>query len=145
MIYTDMTRAAAKLMCAAHGGQLDRTGLPYIFHPWHVAEQMIDEVSCAAALLHDVLEDTDTTADDMFKAGISAEVIEAVKLLTHDPEMDYFDYVRRLKSNPVARAVKLADLAHNSDLTRMPQVSERDLERNKKYAKALAILENEEK
>ena len=144
MIYTDMTRAAAKLMCAAHGGQLDRTGLPYIFHPWHVAEQMTDEVSCAAALLHDVLEDTDTTADDLLEAGISAEVVKAVKLLTHDPAEDYFDYVRRIRSNPVAKAVKLADLAHNSDLTRMPQVTERDLERNKKYAKALAILENEE-
>lgn len=144
MIYTDMTRAAAKLMCAAHGGQLDRTGLPYIFHPWHVAEQMTDEVSCAAALLHDVLEDTDTTADDLLEAGISAEVVEAVKLLTHDPAEDYFDYVRRIRSNPAAKAVKLADLAHNSDLTRMPQVTERDLVRNKKYAKALAILKNEE-
>ena len=84
MIYTDMTRKAIGIMYAAHKDQMDKSGVPYVFHPWHVAEQMVTEESCAAALLHDVIEDTDVTADDLLKAGISEEVVRAVEMLTHD-------------------------------------------------------------
>ena len=142
MIYTEMTMKAINIMFKAHKEQRDKSGLPYVFHPWHVAEQMTDEASCTAALLHDVIEDTDITAEYLLGAGISPEVVEAVKLLTHPKDTDYFEYVRGLKQNPIARAVKLADLRHNSDPTRtVPDPSEHDIQRREKYKKAIAILE----
>lgn len=117
MIYTPMTRKAMCLAYAAHAGQLDCSGVPYIFHPCHVAEQMEDEISCTAALLHDVVEDTAVTLEQL-EAQFPPEVTRAVALLTHTAGTDYFDYVRALKANEVARRVKLADLAHNADQTR---------------------------
>ena len=143
MIYTEMTMKAINIMFKAHKEQRDKSGLPYVFHPWHVAEQMTNEASCTAALLHDVIEDAGVTPEYLITAGISPEVVEAVKLLTHDKSVDYFDYVRHLKPNPIARAVKLADLRHNSDPSRaVLHPSERDRQRNEKYKKAIEILEN---
>ena len=143
MIYTDLTRKAMKFAYEAHHGALDKTGIPYIFHPIHLAEQMDDEVSCCVALLHDVVEDTDVTIEDLRAAGFPLKVTAAVSLLTHDPEVDYFDYVRGVKDNPVAKKVKLADLNHNSDLSRWDRLDEQDIERNRKYAQARAILTEE--
>lgn len=140
MIYTDLTRKAMQIAYDAHHGAVDSTGAPYIFHPMHLAEQMDTEYACCAALLHDVVEDTDLTLDDLRAAGFPLPVIVAVGLLTHDPRVDYFDYVRALKPNPIAKAVKLADLKHNSDLSRWPRLDEQDIERNRKYAMAKAIL-----
>ena len=140
MIYTDLTRKAMQFAYDAHHGAVDSTGVPYIFHPMHLAEQMDTEYACCAALLHDVVEDTDITLDDLRAAGFPLPVIVAVGLLTHDPRVDYFDYVRALKANPIAKAVKLADLQHNSDLSRWPRLDEQDIERNRKYAMAKAIL-----
>ena len=144
MIYTPMTKLALKTAFKAHEGQTDRSGLPYIFHPYHLAEQMTNETETAAALLHDVIEDTDMTADDLRSVGISEEIITAVTLLTHEKDTDYFDYVRRLKSNPAARAVKLADLDHNSDTTRLDTVTQHDLDRLEKYKRARRIILGEE-
>lgn len=141
MIYTELTKKAMRIAYDAHHGQLDKCGVPYIFHPLHLAEQMTTEYICCAALLHDTVEDTDITLYDLRAAGMPPAVVFAVQLLTHDPAVDYFDYVRNIKSNPIAKAVKLADLAHNSDLTRWDRVSEVDVERNRKYAEAKAILE----
>lgn len=143
MIYTDMTRKAMKFAYEAHHGHTDVPGVPYIFHPIHLAEQMDDEISCCVALLHDVVEDTDVTIEDLRSAGFPLKVTAAVSLLTHDPEVDYFDYVRGVKDNPVAKKVKLADLNHNSDLSRWDRLDERDIERNRKYAQARAILMDE--
>ena len=140
MIYTDLTRKAMQFAYDAHHGAVDSTGVPYIFHPMHLAEQMDTEYACCAALLHDVVEDTDITLDDLRAAGFPLPVIVAVGLLTHDPRVDYFDYVRALKANPIAKAVRLADLKHNSDLSRWPRLDEQDIERNRKYAMAKAIL-----
>jgi len=117
MIYTELTNKAMKIAYSAHHGQLDYNGIPYIFHPLHLAEQMDDEISCCVALLHDVVEDTAVTMEELAKE-FPAEVIDALKLLTHDDAVEYFDYVREIKSNPIAKKVKLADLAHNSDQTR---------------------------
>ena len=91
--------------------------VPYVFHPFHLAEQMTDETTTCAALLHDVVEDTDMTLDDLAR-DFPPEVVEAVRLLTHTEDVDYFDYVRAIRGNPIATAVKLADLAHNSDSAR---------------------------
>jgi (p)ppGpp synthase/HD superfamily hydrolase len=143
MIYTPMTKAALQIAFNAHRDQRDRTGLPYVFHPFHLAEQMDDEVSVAAALLHDVVEDTPITFEDLAARGISSEVIEILKLLTHDPAVPYMDYVQRIKDsgNPRAIRIKLCDLAHNSDLTRLDQVTEADMKRLEKYRTAKHLLE----
>ena len=140
MIYTKMTNRAMELAYRAHHGQFDKNGAPYVFHPFHLAEQMDTEETVTAALLHDVVEDTDYTLEDLRAMGFPDPVLEALSLLTHDPSVPYMEYVKRLKNNPIARAVKLADLTHNSDLSRLPAVTERDLERVEKYRRAKALL-----
>lgn len=142
MIYTELTNKALRIAYAAHAGQLDKCGAPYIFHPAHVAEQMDDEVSTCVALLHDVVEDSDVTLDDLARE-FPPEVVEGVRLMTHDPAVDYLDYVRSIKGNPVAEKVKLVDLAHNSDQTRFAghPVAPEELERRRrKYDAAREIL-----
>ena len=126
----------------AHHGQVDKAGMPYIFHPMHLAEQMEDEISCCVALLHDTVEDTDITFADLEKE-FPAEVMDALKLLTHEKGTPYFDYVRAVKQNPVAVKVKLADIAHNSDQSRLADCEMPEKTRayfRDKYAKARAIL-----
>ena len=140
MIYTAMTRMAMKLCFETHKDQLDKTGLPYVFHPFHLAEQMDDEISTVCALLHDVVEDSDITFEDLAKMGFSGEIIDVLKLLTHAEEVTYMDYVREIKKNPTATKVKIADLKHNSDTTRLDVVDEWAIKRNEKYAEALRIL-----
>lgn len=142
MIYTALTRKAMDLCFDAHKEQRDKSGQPYVFHPFHLAEQMKDEYSTVAALLHDVVEDTDYTFEDLMEMGFPDGVIDALKLLTHDDSVPYFDYVAALKHDPIARAVKLADLAHNSDLSRMDadMIDERALSRTEKYKKAMEML-----
>ena len=139
MIYTDNTRKAMKIAYKVHDGQVDKAGLPYIFHPIHLAEQMDTEEECIVALLHDVVEDTDVTFEDLEKE-FSQTVIDALKLLTHDKSVDYMEYEKKIKNNPIARNVKLADLKHNSDMTRLLSVTEKDIERYNKYQKAIQIL-----
>ena len=119
MIYTPLTKKAMKLCFEAHKDQVDKCGMPYVFHPYHLAEQMTDEDTITAALLHDVVEDTDYTLEDLEKLGFSPQVLEAVALLTHADDVPYLEYVAKLKHNPIAKAVKLADLDHNSDMTRL--------------------------
>ena len=144
MIYTDLTKKAMKLCFEAHKDQVDKSGLPYIAHPIHLAEQMTEEVTCCVALLHDVVEDTPITFEDLEEEGFYPEIIEALKLLTHDDDVKYEDYVAEIKKNPIARAVKLADLAHNSDITRLDNPTEKDFKRQEKYLEAIAFLNNQE-
>lgn len=141
MIYTPLTKKALKLCFAAHRDQVDKSGLPYVFHPFHLAEQMDTEDAAVVALLHDVVEDTDYTLDDLRDMGYPPQVIEALALLTHDKAVPYLDYVRAIKGSPLARRVKLADLRHNSDLSRLDVVDEEAMKRVKKYAQAIEILE----
>lgn len=146
MIYTTQTKKAIKLMFEAHREQLDKAGLPYVFHPFHLAEQMTDEESTICALLHDVVEDTDYTFDDLKAMGFPEACIAALRLLTHAEGVPYMDYVKEIAKNPIARAVKLADLRHNSDQTRIEgEADERMLARWKKYAEAIAYLEGIER
>ena len=142
MINTALTRKAMIIAYNAHMNQFDKAGVPYIYHPVHLAEQMDTEAACIAALLHDVAEDTEITIEEL-AIHFPEEVIEALKLLTHDDSEDYMKYVERLKSNPVARKVKLADLAHNSDLSRLDVVADKDLKRIEKYKNAIMLLERD--
>lgn len=140
MIYTELTKKAMKLCFEAHKEQVDKSGLPYVFHPFHVAEQMTDEITTAIALLHDVVEDTDYTLQDLIDMGFPREVTDALALLTHEEGVPYLEYVAGIKADPAAMAVKLADLAHNSDSARLDSVDEKALERIEKYRKAMEIL-----
>lgn len=140
MIYTQNTKKALILCFEAHRDQKDKSGMPYVFHPFHLAEQMETEETTIVALLHDVIEDTELTLDDLRKKGFSESVLEAIALMTHAPEVDYMDYVEKIKTNAIAKAVKLADLRHNSDLSRLDEVTEKALERQKKYLKAMELL-----
>ena len=141
MIYTEMTKKALKLCFEAHKEQIDKSGMPYVFHPFHLAEQMQDEESTIVALLHDVIEDTDYTLDDLRKMGFGDSVLAAINLMTHEDGVPYMDYVEQIKTNPVAKTVKLADLRHNSDMTRLEVVTPRDQERAEKYLAAIKLLE----
>ena len=141
MIYTKKTKKAMKIMYKKHRNQVDRSDLPYIFHPWHVAENQPDETRTIVALLHDVVEDTDMTFEDLEKEGFSEEVIEALKLLTHTSDMDYFEYVERISNNPIALDVKLADLKHNSEIERLDNITDKDIARKEKYEKCIEYLE----
>ena len=141
MIYTDNTRKAIKIAFDAHMGQVDKSGVPYILHPIHLAEQMGTEEECIVALLHDIVEDTEVTFEQLEKE-FSKKVIDALRLLTHDKSVEYMEYVKKIKDNPIARKVKLADLQHNSDSTRLLEMTSKDINRIEKYKKAINFLSN---
>ena len=146
MIYTPLTQKAMLLAYDAHHGQLDKGGVPYIFHPIHLAEQMPDELTTIVALLHDVVEDTDLTLDDS-RTIFPPAVIDALRLLTHTPGTNYLDYVRALRDNPIAATVKRADLRTTADQSRLALSPTDDATRarlRQKYQKALAILDGED-
>ena len=143
MIYTDLTKKALKLCFEAHKEQTDKNGMPYVFHPFHLAEQMDDEYTTCIALLHDVVEDTDTTLEQL-SLLFPKEIINAVALLTHDDAVPYLDYIKAIKKDPLALKVKLADLKHNSDITRLDTIDEKALNRLEKYKKALIILQDDQ-
>ncbi|MDE6833223.1 MAG: HD domain-containing protein [Ruminococcus sp.] len=144
MIYTELTNKAMRIAYEAHHGQYDVNGVPYIFHPYHVAEQMTDEITTCVALLHDVIEDTDITIEELEQV-FPAEVTEPVRLLTHEKGTEYIDYIEKIKTNPVARTVKLADIAHNSDMSRITDLNavpaEKIIRWKRKYTEAKRILE----
>ena len=143
MIYTKLTKEAMKLCFEAHKDQKDKSGIPYVFHPIHLAEQMKDEKTTVVAMLHDVIEDTEYTMEDLEEKGFGNDILEAISLMTHNDGSNYMDYVARIKGNPIARAVKLADLNHNSDTTRLDEIDEKALRRVEKYKEAIAFLEEE--
>jgi len=139
MINTKMTRKAMIIAYNAHKDQIDKAGVPYIFHPIHIAEQMETEIECIVALLHDVVEDTNVTFEEL-KKTFSIDIIDILKLLTHDKNVDYMEYIKNIKENPIARKVKIADIRHNSDETRLDKVTLEDIARGEKYKEALIIL-----
>ena len=141
MIYTMLTKKAMKLCFEAHKEQKDKSGLPYVFHPFHLAEQMKTEDTTVVALLHDVVEDTDYTFEDLCEMGFGENIINALRLLTHEDGTDYMEYVSKIKFDPIAKEVKLADLRHNSDLSRLDVIDSKAIERREKYLKALDVLE----
>ena len=124
----------------AHLGQVDKAGEDYIKHPEKVASFVKTGEEKAVAYLHDVIEDTELTLEDLNKYDFSKEVLEAVDIITKKRGEDYQSYLNSVKKNKLARAVKLADLRHNSDLTRLIKVTEKDIKRKEKYQKAIDFL-----
>lgn len=143
MLYSENIKKAALLSYKAHEGQYDKGGYPYFMHPLHLAEQMDTEDEIITALLHDVIEDTDITLEELIKEGFSSEVISALRLLTRSEGEDYMEYVKKIKkAGGIALKIKLADLEHNMTFSRVGKAGERDKKRMEKYAKAIEILKN---
>ena len=141
MINTKLTRLASKIAYEAHKNQFDKAGVPYIFHPIHIAEQMDSEESCVVALLHDVIEDSDITLEILSKY-FNDDIITALRVLTKKENDDYLMYIKRVKTNKLATKVKIKDLEHNRDLTRLDEVTDKDRKRSMKYWKAIRYLED---
>jgi len=146
MIYTDLTIKAMNIAYKAHLNQMDKSGSPYIFHPIHLAEQCDDEISCATALLHDVVEDCEGYSFKLLEQeGIPSSVIDALKLLTHAKGTPYLEYIEDIKTNPIAVKVKLLDLNHNLDEDRLKfiqdeEIKDRLTKKRAIYKKALELL-----
>ena len=135
-----MVDLALSIARKAHEGQLDKAGVDYIEHPIYVASQVDTEEEKAVALLHDVIEDSSVTAEELLNAGLPETVVTAIQILSKKKGQDYQTYLENVKSNPLARVIKLADLKHNSDLSRLSSVTDKDLERLEKYKKAIDYL-----
>ncbi len=133
-------KKALELARRAHENQFDKAGMPYIGHPLFVSSLMETTPARAAALLHDVIEDSDITIEELRNEGFDEEVIAAVELLTKKRDLPYEEYLSRLKTNEIAKAVKIGDLTHNSDISRIASPTEKDFKRIEKYKKALEFL-----
>jgi hypothetical protein len=134
---------ALEIAAQAHAGQRDKEGLPYILHPLRVMHRVSGEAAQLVAVLHDVVEDTSVTLDELKEAGCSSEVVAAVALVTHHREEPYAEYVIRCRGNPLARQVKLADLEDNSLLSRAILRQDReasDLARLRRYTLSYKFL-----
>jgi len=130
------------LATSAHRGQKDRNDEPYIMHPLRVAAQLWGYDERMVAVLHDVVEDTDVTLDDLRKAGYPGHIVDAVDAISKRKDVDepYSQYIRRVKENPLATKVKIADLRDNANLDRLPKVEGYDLRRLDRYNRALQFL-----
>ncbi len=123
----------------AHAGAVDKAGEPYWNHPARVAGRLSDPAEKVVGYLHDVVEDTEYTVDDI-RAAFGEETAEAVDAISHREDESWADYLIRVKSNPVARVVKISDLIDNSNLSRLPVVTAKDVKRQAKYNRALYFL-----
>ena len=135
MIYTPYTKRALEVALQAHKGQTDPAGFPYILHPILVAEKQTEEMATVAALLHDVVEDSDFDIRDLYEFGFPEEAVEAVKTLTHKKGEPYDHYIERVKQNQIATAVKLADLEQNMGQDRLAMCAEEKRARLEKKQK----------
>lgn len=136
----DDVKLAHEIAKRAHKGQVDKAGAPYILHPETVASFVTKDDEKIVAYLHDVIEDTPCQLRDLENAGFSSEIVNAVDLLTRKTGQSYKQYLKLVKTNELARVVKLADLKHNSDLSRLTHVTENDIKRLKKYQDAIIFL-----
>lgn len=137
---TQTLECAIAIAATAHAGQVDKGGAPYILHPLKVMLRMSTLEERIVAVLHDVVEDCGISLDDLRKEGFSEEVLSAIESVTKMPGESYEDFVERAAQNPIGRAVKLADLEENSDLSRIASPSWEDLERIEKYRRAIGRL-----
>lgn len=131
---------AIRLAAVKHYGQRDKSNKPYIFHLLYVMNNLDDLKAKTVGVLHDILEDTDTTKKDLLDYGFSEEIVAAVEILTKPENQEYMDYIENLKSNDIAKKVKLIDLKHNMDLTRLSELTDKDLKRTVKYVEAYKRL-----
>lgn len=131
---------AIAIAAEAHAGQTDKAGVAYILHPLRVMLMLETEAERIVGVLHDVVEDTAVTYEDLRVAGFTEEILAALDSVTRRDDEDYEAFVRRAGENPIGRRVKLADLKDNSDLSRIPSPTEKDYARLEKYRRAIATL-----
>ena len=136
---------AIEIATEAHRGQFDKAGNDYIGHPLRVMAAGKTTEEKIVGVLHDVVEDTDTTLEDLKAMGFPDRVIEVLALLTHAPEVPYMDYVRAISCDSIAKKVKIADLKHNSDVSRLDVIDKWAIKRNEKYKEALRLLEADDR
>ncbi len=132
---------AYELAKRAHSGQVDKAGVDYINHPVTVSDRVYPEKEKTVALLHDVVEDTGITIECL-RTLFDDEIVNAVECLTRKDGESYNEYIRKVAQNPIARNVKIADLTHNMDLSRLPVVTDADTKRVEKYHKAMDFLKS---
>lgn len=142
MIYTPLIKRALELCYECHKGQYDKGGTPYVFHPYHLAEQMDNEDEIIVALLHDTIEDSDITLEQLKKENFNSNVIQALDVLTHRPNTPYDHYITRVLTNNTAVKIKKADLIHNLDETRLTKKTD-NKNNTLKYQMALERLTTE--
>lgn len=135
-----MINKALNIAYKAHHGQKDKGNVPYIFHPYHIAEKFNNETDICVAILHDVLEDTFVSKEEL-EGYFPKEVIESLVLLTRSTHDTYFEYIKNICSNPIAQKVKIEDIKHNLVFERI-QNKTRNEKLEKRYLKALEILKN---
>jgi (p)ppGpp synthase/HD superfamily hydrolase len=131
---------AVQIAAQAHRGQRDKAGAPYLLHPLRMMLRMESEAAMMAAVLHDVVEDSDWTLDQLRAEGFSEEVLQAVECLTHRSGESYDEFVARVQTNAIARQVKLADLEDNMNIRRMAEITPKDLARLEKYHRVWRTL-----
>ena len=143
MLLTPMTRKAMTIAYAAHHGHTDRYGVPYIFHTARVAEGFTNEAKACVAWLQDVAEDGQITIDDIRLAGFGGYICDALALLCRDENVPYPDWLAAIAAHPIARAVKLADLRDEMDISRLSELEEADRQRLAENARACRLLTGE--
>ena len=132
---------AIQIAVEAHAGATDRGGKAYILHPISVMMRCETDEEKIVAILHDVVEDTDWTFDSLREEGFTETIIEALKTVTkHSEDEDYDEFIQRSLKNEIGRKVKIADLRENLDVTRIGELTEKDIERINKYKRALKTL-----
>lgn len=131
---------AIEIANKAHSKQFDKAGQPYILHPLRLMSQFQQTDEMVVAVLHDVIEDSDVSLDDLTSNGFSRAVVEAIDCLSHRKGERYEEYIKRISTNILARKIKIEDLKDNMDLTRLDSVSDKDLARIEKYHSALRVL-----
>ena len=137
----NLIETSLQIALRAYGGKTDKAGREYILHPLRVMAKMSTDLERSAALLHDVLEDSDITAEELLAEGIPAEVVEAVQCLTKREGEDYLEFVARTRMNSLARRVKIADIEDNIDVLRLSSLHESDYERIRRYHAAWRLLQ----
>lgn len=133
---------AIEIAAIAHASQFDKGGKPYILHPLWVMDRVrhLGEDYMIVAVLHDVIEDSDWTFQKMIDERFNQNVIHALRLLTHDKRVSYDDYIKLIATDPIAKAVKLRDLEHNTKVTRLKGLRKKDFDRIEKYHRAFTYL-----
>ena len=136
----ELLEKALRIAVEAHAGQVDKSGKPYIFHPLRVCCRCFTDEEKMVALLHDTIEDTEITAEDLLSEGFPPYIVEAILSISRNEDETYEEFVKRTGLNPLGRAVKLHDLEDNMDISRLEQVTEKVLDRLNKYIKAYRYL-----
>ena len=131
---------ALQIATLAHAGQYDKAGDEYILHPLRVADRCVSPKAKIVALLHDTIEDTYITEDYLRQQGLPDDIVDAVMSVTRREGEDYGAFIRRAAANPIGRQVKIADLEDNMDIRRLPDISDRDVLRLRKYLRAWHYL-----